>query len=65
VLYWLACFVLTGLAMVMALLDLRAMRRRAHRQQRELIERTLREVQIEKERRAARDREEQARKRAW
>jgi hypothetical protein len=41
VVYWLACFVFTGLAMLTALLDARAVRRQARQQQRELAERAL------------------------
>ena len=40
-LYWLACFALTGLAMLIALWDIRAMRRKFRREQQHLIERAL------------------------
>ncbi|MBI5383697.1 MAG: hypothetical protein HZA90_03320 [Verrucomicrobia bacterium] len=43
-LYWALCFVLTGLAIITALLDMRATRRRIRREQRELIERTWRDI---------------------
>jgi hypothetical protein len=47
ILYWLACFVLTGLSMLIALLDVRAMRRQTRQQQRDLVERTLLEIETE------------------
>ncbi|MBU6401845.1 MAG: hypothetical protein KGS61_16125, partial [Verrucomicrobia bacterium] len=53
--YWLACFVFTGLAMLIALLDLRAMRRQTRQQQRDLIERTLLEIEAERTGRTDRD----------
>lgn len=37
VLYWMACLGFTGLAMLTALLDIRAVRRRTREQQRDLI----------------------------
>jgi hypothetical protein len=40
-LYWGMCFVLTLLAMVVALLDMMIVRRRARRQHRELLESTF------------------------
>jgi hypothetical protein len=39
--YWLGCFVFTGLAMITALLDARAVRRQAQREQRALAQRAL------------------------
>ncbi len=42
VLYWIGCFLFTGLAILVALLDMRAIRRRTIEQQRELIEKSLR-----------------------
>ena len=39
--YWFPCFIFTGLAFLMAWLDLRALRRRAREQQRKLFERTM------------------------
>jgi protein-S-isoprenylcysteine O-methyltransferase Ste14 len=41
VLYWLVCMVLTCLAMVAALLDVGAIRRRAREQQRDLLGRAV------------------------
>jgi hypothetical protein len=45
VFYWLACFVLTGLAIVIALVDLRATRRRGREEQRHLLERAWRDIE--------------------
>ena len=42
--YWFLCFLFTILAMVCALLDLRAVRQRARAEQLDLIERTLNKV---------------------
>ena len=39
--YWGACFVFTGLAMITALLDVRAVRRDVYEEQRHLIKRML------------------------
>ena len=39
VLYWLACLAFTGLALVTALLDIWAVRRRTRQQQRDLLQR--------------------------
>lgn len=43
-LYWLGCFVFVGLAFLMAVLDLVAVRRRVRTEQRELVERTLSQI---------------------
>ena len=43
--YWLLCFGFTCLAMLVALLDARAVRRRTNREQRDLLEATLKEIQ--------------------
>ncbi|HZR18264.1 MAG TPA: hypothetical protein VFE51_13310 [Verrucomicrobiae bacterium] len=45
--YWLLCFVFTGLAILVAFLDARALQYRTRREARELIEKTL--GQIEKD----------------
>jgi hypothetical protein len=42
--YWLVCLGMTGMAMVVALLDVWAMRRRLRRQQHELLRRTLEDL---------------------
>jgi len=47
VVYWLVCIGFTGLAMIAAFLDLRALQRRIRQEQRELIERTLKEIETE------------------
>jgi hypothetical protein len=39
--YWFGCFLMTLIAIVIALLDVRALRRHSREEQRELIERTL------------------------
>ena len=44
IIYWLVCFIFTASTMLMALLDVRAVRRQSRNQQRELIEHTLREA---------------------
>jgi hypothetical protein len=46
-LYWLACMVLAGVAIVVALLDVRALQRRTRREQHELFEATLKKIQSE------------------
>jgi membrane protein implicated in regulation of membrane protease activity len=42
--YWLVCIVLTGLAMVVAILDTRALRERTRREERALLENTLKDI---------------------
>ena len=42
--YWLACFIFTFLAIITALLDVRATRKRTEAEQRELLERTMNEI---------------------
>ena len=46
--YWTLCFVFTFGAIMIALLDIRALRRRTRREQKELLERTLAEVEEER-----------------
>ena len=46
--YWFACFLMTLIAIVIALLDVRALRRHSREEQRDLIERTLGEDKHEK-----------------
>lgn len=43
--YWLACFGLTGLAVGVALLDARENRRRLRQERRDLLETTLKDIQ--------------------
>jgi hypothetical protein len=45
--YWLICFGFTGLAILIAFLDARALQRRTRQEQRELFETTLREIETE------------------
>lgn len=45
VLYWLVCFVLTGIALLLGAIDAHAVRKRTAQEQRELFEGTLREIQ--------------------
>lgn len=42
--YWLACFIFTFLAIITALLDVRATRQRTEAEQRELLDRTMTEI---------------------
>jgi hypothetical protein len=44
VLYWFVCFVMTALAIVVAILDMRATRRRIRDEQRALLERTWKDI---------------------
>ena len=46
--YWLVCFLLTFVAVVMALLDIRAIRRQCQEETRALFEKTLDEVAPER-----------------
>ncbi len=48
IVYWVACFLFTFLAILTALLDLRATRQRTEAEQRELLERTLQEFEEKK-----------------
>jgi len=45
IVYWAACFVFTLGAIIIALLDIRAVRRRVRNQRRDLIQRTLEGVE--------------------
>ena len=44
VLYWMVCFLMTGAAIVTALMDMRATRRRIRSEQRDLLERTWKDI---------------------
>jgi len=48
-LYWIGCLVLTSLAILVALLDVRALGRRTRQEQRALFEATLNKIQSELE----------------
>lgn len=50
ILYWLGCFLLTGIAALLALIDMALLRREQRREQQELIATTLREAEEEKAR---------------
>lgn len=43
--YWLTCTIVTGLTLLIAVLDLRAVRLRSQREQRELMNDVLREIE--------------------
>lgn len=46
-LYWGVCFLLTGLAMILAFRDLRAVQRRTREEQRELLQEALKGIEAE------------------
>jgi membrane protein implicated in regulation of membrane protease activity len=48
VLYWVLCFVFTGLAILFAFLDVAGVQRHAREQQRELLEKTIHEIARQK-----------------
>ena len=52
--YWMGCFVCTGLAIVFAFLDVAGVQRQAREQQRELLEKTIHEIARQKELRSGR-----------
>ena|SRR5258707_3044696 len=45
--YWLVCFACTGLAIFVAFLDVRALQRRTREEQRNLVHRTLKEIETD------------------
>jgi|SRR4051812_6403785 hypothetical protein len=45
--YWLVCFLLTGLAVLIAFLDVRALQYRIREEQRDLLETTLKKIEKE------------------
>ena len=45
--FWLVCLVFTSLAIIVALLDARALQRRIRQEQRELFQSTLKKIQAE------------------
>jgi|SRR4051812_36776419 hypothetical protein len=49
VIYWTVCFLVTGLAILFAVLDLAGMQRRARQEQRDLLEKTVRDIARQKE----------------
>ena len=54
VLYWMGCFAVTGLAILFAFLDVAGVQRQAREQQRELLEKTIREIARQKEAKSGR-----------
>jgi hypothetical protein len=54
ILYWMFCFLFTGLAIVFAFLDVAGVQRQAREQQRELLEKTIHEIARQKEARGGR-----------
>jgi hypothetical protein len=57
VLYWLVCFVLTGVAIVVAFRDVKAVQNEVRSEQRTLLESTLKDIESE-----ARNREKRAKR---
>jgi len=49
ILYWLACFLFTGLAVLFAFKDVAGVQRQAREEQRELLDQTIREIARQKE----------------
>jgi membrane protein implicated in regulation of membrane protease activity len=49
ILYWMVCFAFTGMAILFAFLDVAGVQRQAREQQRELLEKTIREIARQKE----------------
>jgi membrane protein implicated in regulation of membrane protease activity len=52
--YWMVCLVLTALAVLVALLDARALRRRSREESRQLLQATLKEIEANAKTRAGR-----------
>lgn len=49
VIYWMVCFIFTGLAILFSFLDVAGVQRQARAQQRELLEKTIGEIVRQKE----------------
>jgi hypothetical protein len=49
IIYWMVCFVITGMAILFSFLDVVGVQRRAREQQRELLEKTIEEIARQKE----------------
>jgi membrane protein implicated in regulation of membrane protease activity len=47
IIYWMVCFGFTGAAILIALLDARALQRRTHQEQHELFDATLKQIETE------------------
>lgn len=54
ILYWMVCFLVTFMAIVFAFLDVAGVQRQAREQQRELLDKTIREIARQKEAKAGR-----------
>lgn len=52
--YWMGCFVFTGMAILFAFLDVAGVQRQAREQQRELLEKTIHEIARQKEAKSGR-----------
>ena len=52
IIYWPVCFLLTGLALLVAIRDFRALQQRARREQRDLLESTLKDIEVEARRKS-------------
>jgi hypothetical protein len=59
VLYWLVCLVCTALAIFFAFLDVAGVQRQAREEQRELLEKTIREIARQKKAKTDRSRPDQ------
>ena len=59
--YWLVCFGFTGLAIVIAFLDARALQRRTHQEQRDLFATTLKQIETEAKAKPGRPKRRQGR----
>jgi hypothetical protein len=55
VLYWMICFILTGIAIFVALVDARVLQYRTRREHRELVQNTLEEIDTEAKTKPRRD----------
>lgn len=51
--YWLTCFLFTGLAAIIALIDMALIRQKLRQEQHDLIASTLNEAQLEKNRKSS------------
>ena len=54
IVYWMVCIVVTFMAIVFAFLDVAGVQRQAREEQRELLEKTIREIARQKEAKAGR-----------
>ena len=54
ILYWMGCFLFTGMAIVFSFLDVAGVQRQAREQQRELLEKTIHEIARQKEAKSGR-----------